>query len=68
MIEARNGLYRFRDLAASRQVAGLLAAGTALSVITKSLHDIDHSLPIMAAAAIQIRAALPIARHNISRF
>ena len=40
LIEARNGLYGFRDLAAARQVAGLLAAGTALSVITKSLHEI----------------------------
>jgi hypothetical protein len=36
LIEARNGLYGFRDLAASRQVAGLLAAGTALSVITRA--------------------------------
>ena len=34
LIEARGGLYGFRDLAAARQVAGLLAAGTALSVIT----------------------------------
>jgi len=35
----------FRDLAAARQVAGLLAAGTALSVITKSLHEIRKWLP-----------------------
>jgi len=45
LIEARNGLYDFRDLAAARQVAGLLAAGTALSVITKSLHEIRKWLP-----------------------
>ena len=45
LIEARNGLYGFRDLAAARQVAGLLAAGTALSVITKSLHEIRKWLP-----------------------
>jgi tetratricopeptide (TPR) repeat protein len=45
LIEARNGLYGFRDLAAARQVAGLLAAGTVLSVITKSLHEIRKWLP-----------------------
>jgi hypothetical protein len=45
LIEARNGLYGFRDLAAARQVAGLLAAGTALSVITKSLYEIRKWLP-----------------------
>jgi len=45
LIESRNGLYGFRDLAAARQVAGLLAAGTALSVITKSLHEIRKWLP-----------------------
>jgi hypothetical protein len=45
LIEARNGLYGLRDLAAARQVAGLLAAGTVLSVITKSLHEIRNWLP-----------------------
>jgi tetratricopeptide (TPR) repeat protein len=45
LIESRNGLYGFRDLAAARQVAGLLAAGTALSVITKSLCEIRKWLP-----------------------
>jgi tetratricopeptide (TPR) repeat protein len=45
LIESRNGLYGFRDLAAARQVAGLLAAGTALSVITKSLYEIRKWLP-----------------------
>ena len=45
LIEARSGLYGFRDLAAARQVAGLLAAGTALSVITRSLRDIRKWLP-----------------------
>ena len=37
LIEGRGGLFGFRDLAAARQVAGLLAAGTALSAITRSL-------------------------------
>src|SRR5581483_8285521 len=35
LIEARRGLYGFRDLAAARQVASLLASGITLSVITK---------------------------------
>ena len=45
LIEARNGLYGFRDLAAARQVAGLLAGGTMLSAITRSLHEIRKWLP-----------------------
>ena len=45
LIEARNGLFGFRDLTAARQVAGLLAAGTALSVITRSLCEIRKWLP-----------------------
>src|SRR5262249_14901589 len=40
LIEARGGRYGFRDLAAARQVAALLAAGVALSAITRSLNDI----------------------------
>jgi tetratricopeptide (TPR) repeat protein len=45
LIEARQGRYGFRDLAAARQVAGLLAAGTALSAITRSLSEIRKWLP-----------------------
>jgi tetratricopeptide (TPR) repeat protein len=45
LIEARSGLYGFRDLAAARQIAGLFAAGTALSTITRSLNDIRKWLP-----------------------
>jgi len=45
LIEARQGLYGFRDLAAARQVAGLLAAGTKLSAITRSLNEIRKWLP-----------------------
>ena len=45
LIEGRGGLFGFRDLAAARQVAGLLGAGTSLSTITKSLHDIRKWLP-----------------------
>ena len=42
LIEARGGLYGFRDLAAA---AGLLGAGIGLSVITRSLHEIRKWLP-----------------------
>jgi len=45
LIEAKDGFYGFRDLAAARQLAGLLSAGTGLSVITKSLHEIRKWLP-----------------------
>jgi tetratricopeptide (TPR) repeat protein len=45
LIEVRGGRYGFRDLAAARQVAGLLAAGTALSTITRSLSEIRKWLP-----------------------
>jgi tetratricopeptide (TPR) repeat protein len=45
LIEARQGLFGFRDLAAARQVAHLLGSGTPLSVITKSLRDIRKWLP-----------------------
>ena len=45
LIEARAELYGFRDLAAARQVAGLLSTGIALSVITRSLHEIRKWLP-----------------------
>jgi tetratricopeptide (TPR) repeat protein len=45
LIEARDGNYGFRDLAAARQVAQLLGSGTPLSVITRSLRDIRKWLP-----------------------
>jgi tetratricopeptide (TPR) repeat protein len=45
LIEAREGLYGFRDLAAARQVAKLLGSGTPFSVITRSLRDIRKWLP-----------------------
>ncbi|HEY8008972.1 MAG TPA: tetratricopeptide repeat protein [Methylocella sp.] len=45
LVEARDGLYGFRDLAAARQVAQLLDSGIMLSVITRSLRDIRKWLP-----------------------
>lgn len=45
LIEPKDGHYGFRDLAAARQIAALLASGVALSVITRSLHEIRKWLP-----------------------
>jgi tetratricopeptide (TPR) repeat protein len=45
LIEGRGGSFSFRDLAAARQIAGLFAAGTPLSAITKSLSEIRKWLP-----------------------
>ncbi len=45
LIEGRGGAFGFRDLAAARQISGLFAAGTPLSVITKSLSEIRRWLP-----------------------
>src|SRR5262249_46770078 len=45
LLERREGLFGFRDLAAARQIASLLASGVALSSVTKSLHEIRKWLP-----------------------
>jgi tetratricopeptide (TPR) repeat protein len=45
LVEPKDGRYGFRDLAAARQIAGLLGSGVALSVITRSLHEIRKWLP-----------------------
>jgi tetratricopeptide (TPR) repeat protein len=45
LIEGRGDAFGFRDLAAARQIAGLFAAGTPLSAITKSLSEIRKWLP-----------------------
>jgi tetratricopeptide (TPR) repeat protein len=45
LIEPKDGRYGFRDLAAARQIAGLVGSGVPLSVITKSLHEIRKWLP-----------------------
>jgi tetratricopeptide (TPR) repeat protein len=54
LIESRNGLYGFRDLAAARQISGLLAAGTTLSVITKSLYEIRKWLPDAGLSTLKL--------------
>ena len=45
LIEPRRGHYGFRDLAAARQIAALLASAIKLSVITRSLYEIRKWLP-----------------------
>ncbi|MGO9170754.1 MAG: tetratricopeptide repeat protein [Rhodomicrobium sp.] len=45
LIEPRGNLYGFRDMAATRQIASLLASGVRLSTITQSLADIRKWLP-----------------------
>jgi tetratricopeptide (TPR) repeat protein len=45
LIEPKDGHYGFRDLAAARQIAGLVGSGVALSAITRSLHEIRKWLP-----------------------
>ena len=54
LIEARGGLYGFRDLAAARQLAGLLAAGVNLSTVTHSLRDIRKWLPDAGLANLRL--------------
>src|SRR5947207_12385861 len=45
LIDPREERYRFRDVAAARQVAELLASGVGLSVVTRSLQEIRKWLP-----------------------
>ncbi len=45
LVDPRDQRYGFRDLAAARQVAELIASGVTLSLITKSLIEIQKWLP-----------------------
>jgi tetratricopeptide (TPR) repeat protein len=45
LLQPCGNLYGFRDLAAARQIAGLLAKGITLSTITRSLAEIRKWLP-----------------------
>src|SRR5215510_2311683 len=57
MLDPRDGRYRFRDLAAARQVAELLAAGVTLSAITTSLHEIGKWLPDAGLSKLKLYPA-----------
>src|SRR5262249_14498223 len=54
LIAPENGRYSFRDLAATRQIAGLLASGIALSTITKGLSAIRKWLPDAHLANLRV--------------
>jgi tetratricopeptide (TPR) repeat protein len=54
LIEPQNGRYGFRDLAAARQIASLLASGVALSAITKGLAEIRKWLPDAHLANLRV--------------
>jgi|SRR5215467_9195805 len=57
VLDPRDGRYRFRDLAAARQVAELLAAGVTLSAITTSLHEIGKWLPDAGLSKLKLYPA-----------
>jgi tetratricopeptide (TPR) repeat protein len=54
LIEPRADRYGFRDLAAARQIAALLASGVRLSVITQSLSEIRQWLPDAGLANLRL--------------
>jgi tetratricopeptide (TPR) repeat protein len=62
ILDEREGLFGFRELAAARQVAKLLADGVLLSGLIKSLHQIRKWLPDAGLAN------LPLASEGASLF
>lgn len=54
LLEPRDGRYGFRDVAAARQIAELLAADVTLSAITKSLREIKKWLPGAGLASLKL--------------
>jgi tetratricopeptide (TPR) repeat protein len=58
LLDRRQDRYGFRDLAAARQVADLLASGVTLSTITRSLSEIRKWLPDAALSNLKLYPAL----------
>jgi tetratricopeptide (TPR) repeat protein len=56
ILDEREGLFGFRELAAARQVAKLLADGVPLSGLIKSLHQIRKWLPDAGLANLRLAA------------
>jgi tetratricopeptide (TPR) repeat protein len=54
LLDCRSEHYGFRDLTAARQLSELLAAGVALSTITRSLHEIRKWLPDAALSNLRL--------------
>jgi tetratricopeptide (TPR) repeat protein len=59
LLEPEGGLFGFRDLAAAKQIAGLLAAGVQLSTITQSLAAIRIWLPEAGLANLRLYPQTP---------
>jgi tetratricopeptide (TPR) repeat protein len=57
LLDGREGRHGFRDLAAARQLAELLASGVTLSSITRSLHEIRKWLPDAALPEVKLYPA-----------
>jgi tetratricopeptide (TPR) repeat protein len=57
LLDARDKLYRFRDLSVARQIAELLAAGTALSTITTSIREIRKWIPDADVSRVKLYPA-----------
>lgn len=57
LLDAREHLYRFRDLAVARQVAELLAEGVALSTITASIREIRRWIPDADVSRVKLYPA-----------
>ncbi len=62
LIDPREGRYRFRDLAAARQLAELFSAGVGLSVVTRSLQEIRKWLPDAGLSNLKL---FPAARDRL---
>lgn len=54
LLQPRGGLYGFRDLAAARQIAGLLGKGVTLSAIARSLTEIRKWLPDVELSRVRL--------------
>jgi tetratricopeptide (TPR) repeat protein len=59
ILTEREGLFGFRELAAARQVAKLLAADVPLSSIIRSLHEIRQWLPEAGLANLRLTSEGP---------
>src|SRR5438874_9655249 len=57
LLDPREDRYGFRDLTAARQLAELLRSGVALSIITKSLHEIRKWFPEAAPSNVRLHPA-----------
>lgn len=57
LLDARDKLYRFRDLSVARQIAELFSAGIPLSTITKSIQEIRKWIPDADVSQVKLYPA-----------